>query len=222
MSLTASGTLDAGAAAVPGQFGEQPVPATSTFSFSIRARHRRGPCARSGTLGLDVVRRPCPSWSMGVWDQGSGLSTSPAQRSTRRAARGFRPPPARAAGRRLSDRWSPRGRPRGSPAADPGRDMSNTTIGIFVVTAERPRRCGVHDREGPWSSRRGSRISSGTWWPSGWVRVGRRRRRSTPEWVPLTSASASSSAQRSAAAVSVVKNGLPVPAAKITTRPFSR
>ena len=27
---------------------------------------------------------------------------------------------------------------------------------------------------------------------------------------------------RSAAAVSVVKNGLPVPAAKITTRPFSR
>jgi hypothetical protein len=30
------------------------------------------------------------------------------------------------------------------------------------------------------------------------------------------------SAARSAAAVSVVKNGLPVPAAKITTRPFSR
>ena len=34
--------------------------------------------------------------------------------------------------------------------------------------------------------------------------------------------SACSSAARSAAAVSVVKNGLPVPAAKITIRPFSR
>src|SRR3954452_19342835 len=45
---------------------------------------------------------------------------------------------------------------------------------------------------------------------------------STPEWVPLSSASASISAARSAAAVSVVKKGLPVPAAKITTRPCSR
>ena len=35
-------------------------------------------------------------------------------------------------------------------------------------------------------------------------------------------ASASISTARSAAAVSVVKNGLPVPPAKITTRPFSR
>ena len=35
-------------------------------------------------------------------------------------------------------------------------------------------------------------------------------------------ASAWISTARSAAAVSVVKNGLPVPAAKITTRPFSR
>ncbi len=35
-------------------------------------------------------------------------------------------------------------------------------------------------------------------------------------------ASASISAARSAAAVSVVKNGLPVPPAKMTTRPFSR
>ena len=35
-------------------------------------------------------------------------------------------------------------------------------------------------------------------------------------------ASAPISSARSAAAVSVVKNGLPVPAAKITTRPFSR
>ena len=45
---------------------------------------------------------------------------------------------------------------------------------------------------------------------------------STPEWVPFSSALASISAARSAAAVSVVKNGLPVPAAKMTTRPFSR
>ena len=36
----------------------------------------------------------------------------------------------------------------------------------------------------------------------------------------LRSASAPSSTARSAAVVSVVKNGLPVPAAKITTRPF--
>ena len=35
-------------------------------------------------------------------------------------------------------------------------------------------------------------------------------------------ASALISSARNAAAVSVVKNGLPVPAAKITTRPFSR
>ena len=35
-------------------------------------------------------------------------------------------------------------------------------------------------------------------------------------------ASAPISSARRAAAVSVVKNGLPVPAAKITTRPFSR
>ena len=34
--------------------------------------------------------------------------------------------------------------------------------------------------------------------------------------------SASISTARSAAAVSVVKNGLPVPPAKMTTRPFSR
>jgi len=34
--------------------------------------------------------------------------------------------------------------------------------------------------------------------------------------------SASISAERSAAAVSLVKNGFPVPAAKMTTRPFSR
>ena len=37
----------------------------------------------------------------------------------------------------------------------------------------------------------------------------------------MSSASQPISAARSAAAVSVVKNGLPVPAAKITTRPFS-
>jgi hypothetical protein len=45
---------------------------------------------------------------------------------------------------------------------------------------------------------------------------------STPEWVPFRMASASISAARRAAVVSVVKNGLPVPPAKITTRPFSR
>src|SRR5262245_12957794 len=45
---------------------------------------------------------------------------------------------------------------------------------------------------------------------------------SIPEWVPLRMASASISAARSAAAVSVVKKGLPVPPARITTRPFSR
>ena len=43
-----------------------------------------------------------------------------------------------------------------------------------------------------------------------------------PECVPFSMASASISAARSAAVVSVVKNGLPVPPAKITTRPFSR
>ena len=45
---------------------------------------------------------------------------------------------------------------------------------------------------------------------------------STPEWVPFSSTSASISTARSAAVVSVVKNGLPVPPAKMTTRPFSR
>ena len=39
--------------------------------------------------------------------------------------------------------------------------------------------------------------------------------------MPLNKASQPISAARSAAAVSVVKKGLPVPAAKITTRPFS-
>ncbi len=39
--------------------------------------------------------------------------------------------------------------------------------------------------------------------------------------MPLSSASQCISAARNAAAVSVVKNGLPVPAPKITTRPFS-
>ena len=38
----------------------------------------------------------------------------------------------------------------------------------------------------------------------------------------ISSTSAPISIARSAAAVSVVKNGLPVPAPKITTRPFSR
>ena len=45
---------------------------------------------------------------------------------------------------------------------------------------------------------------------------------STPEWVPLQSNSAPISAARSAAGVSVVKNGFPMPAAKTTMRPFSR
>jgi hypothetical protein len=40
--------------------------------------------------------------------------------------------------------------------------------------------------------------------------------------VALSSTSAWISIARSAAAVSVVKNGLPVPAAKMTIRPFSR
>jgi hypothetical protein len=40
--------------------------------------------------------------------------------------------------------------------------------------------------------------------------------------VALSTISAPISAPRSAAAVSVVKNGLPVPAAKITTLPSSR
>ncbi len=53
-------------------------------------------------------------------------------------------------------------------------------------------------------------------------------RRGSPSYTPFTPcfairiASAPISSARSAAAVSVVKNGLPVPAAKITTRPFSR
>ena len=41
-------------------------------------------------------------------------------------------------------------------------------------------------------------------------------------WVALSSTSAPISAARSAAVVSVVKNGLPCPPARITTRPFSR
>ena len=44
---------------------------------------------------------------------------------------------------------------------------------------------------------------------------------STP-FLAIRIASACISSARSAAAVSDVKNGLPVPAAKITTRPFSR
>jgi len=40
--------------------------------------------------------------------------------------------------------------------------------------------------------------------------------------VALSSTSAPISAARSAAVVSVVKNGLPCPPARITTRPFSR
>ena len=61
------------------------------------------------------------------------------------------------------------------------------------------------------------------------VRVARgvRVRIGSSEYTPFTlvafsSTSALISMARSAAAVSVVKNGLPVPAAKITTRPFSR
>jgi hypothetical protein len=45
---------------------------------------------------------------------------------------------------------------------------------------------------------------------------------STPECVPLRITPAPISAARRAAVVSVVKYGFPVPAAKITTRPFSR
>ncbi len=45
---------------------------------------------------------------------------------------------------------------------------------------------------------------------------------STPECVPFRMASAPISAARNAAVVSVVKYGLPVPAAKTTTLPFSR
>ena len=41
-------------------------------------------------------------------------------------------------------------------------------------------------------------------------------------FLAISIASAWISSARSAAAVSVVKNGLPVPDAKITTRPFSR
>ena len=44
---------------------------------------------------------------------------------------------------------------------------------------------------------------------------------STP-FLAIRMASAWISSARRAAAVSVVKNGLPVPAAKMTTRPFSR
>ena len=52
--------------------------------------------------------------------------------------------------------------------------------------------------------------------------------RGSPSYTPWTPffairiASAPISSARSAAAVSVVKNGLPVPAAKMTIRPFSR
>ncbi len=45
---------------------------------------------------------------------------------------------------------------------------------------------------------------------------------STPPWVPFNRTSASISTALSAAVVSVVKNGFPVPAAKMTTRSFSK
>ena len=52
--------------------------------------------------------------------------------------------------------------------------------------------------------------------------AGRRRRRPSMPFFAIRIASAPISSARSAAAVSVVKNGLPVPAAKMTIRPFSR
>src|SRR5947209_1859574 len=55
----------------------------------------------------------------------------------------------------------------------------------------------------------------------GFVRGSASSTPSTP-FFPIRIASAPISSARSAAAVSVVKNGLPVPAAKITIRPFSR
>ena len=70
-------------------------------------------------------------------------SVSSITRSQRNRAGGRRDMPRRC------DRRSPHGRcadPRGWPAGCPGADMSNTTIGIVVVTAERDRR-GVHHLE---------------------------------------------------------------------------
>src|SRR5581483_3466659 len=64
-------------------------------------------------------------------------------------------------------------------------------------------------------------VSSGISFASGSTRGSPSRTPSTP-FFAMRIASAPISSARSAAAVSVVKNGLPVPAAKMTTRPFSR
>ena len=64
-------------------------------------------------------------------------------------------------------------------------------------------------------------VSSGINLASGLVRGSPSRTPSTPCFA-IRIASALISSARRAAAVSVVKYGLPVPAAKITTRPFSR
>ena len=64
-------------------------------------------------------------------------------------------------------------------------------------------------------------VSSGRNFASGSSRGSPSKTPSTP-FFAIRIASASISSARSAAAVSVVKYGLPVPAAKMTTRPFSR
>ena len=64
-------------------------------------------------------------------------------------------------------------------------------------------------------------VSSGRNFASGTTAGSASYTPSTP-CLAIRIASAWISSARSAAAVSVVKNGLPVPAAKITTRPFSR
>src|SRR5690242_15646009 len=64
-------------------------------------------------------------------------------------------------------------------------------------------------------------VSSGIRRASGFSRGSESSTPSTP-FLPIRMPCAPISSARRAAAVSVVKNGLPVPAAKITTRPFSR
>ena len=88
-----------------------------------------------------------------------------------------------------------------------------------VVHAERERG-RVHHLAGRARSPPGASARAGT--SRSGPRAGRRRRRPATPFFAIRIASAPISSARSAAAVSVVKNGLPVPAAKITIRPFSR
>ena len=90
------------------------------------------------------------------------------------------------------------------------------------MLASNPPNCKGRDTQLPGNARAACLPCGVDFFAVGTVRGSASYTPSTPEWVPFNNASASISAARNAAAVSVVKNGLPVPAAKMTTRPFSR